>query len=203
MGTQQKDNSTFRAKVALRQRALMELGEVRPVVLETHAGFGKLFGACYSDVREGMAFEMKPEKAAMVAKQRPTWSVYESDCEKALALGVGDHLAVNFVDFDPYGQPWPAIDAFLESDRPRPARLVFVVNDGLRQKLQLNGGWDVESMREMVERFGNRLYSIYLDICQLLVKEKAARAGYRLSRWNGYYCGHGNAMTHYAAVLDR
>lgn len=186
----------------LRQRALLELTD-KPVVLESHGGFGKIFGPCYGFVTSGVVFEQNSVKAEALSRQRPTWSVYEADCEKALAAGFGAHLPVNFLDLDPYGQPWPALDAFLRSERERPSRLVIAVNDGLRQKLQLNGGWDVASMRPMVEKYGNRLYAIYLDVAKDLMQQKAAEAGYRLCRWTGYYCGANHAMTHYAAVLER
>jgi hypothetical protein len=105
--------------------------------------------------------------------------VYEADCLPTIAAGVGSHLPVNFLDLDPYGEPWPVLDAFLESERPKPERLVLVVNDGLRQKCKVNTGWEVKSLRSVVDRLGNTvLYERYLDICKDLVKEKAAKAGY-------------------------
>jgi hypothetical protein len=59
-------------------------------------------------------------------------------------------------------------------------------------------------MQSAVDRLGNAvLYERYLDVCRDLVKEKAAKAGYDLRRWTGYYCGFGEQMTHYAAVLER
>ncbi len=82
--------------------------------------------------------------------------------------------------------------------------MAVVVNDGLRQKLKLGAGWHVHSMRETVKRVGNnRLYNEYLQIAQDLLKEQSARAGYVLKEWTGYYCGHGNDMSHYAAILER
>jgi hypothetical protein len=203
----QKDNSTFEQKARLRSAALRELAEL-PVIMETHGGYGKLFLRCYRHVPAGVVFEEKPEKTAVLARQRPTWAVYEADCERAIRAGVGAHLVVNFLDLDPYGQPWDVLDAFFESERPRAPRLVVVVNDGLRRKLKMNGGWSVRSLREIVERNGNAvLYRDYLAICRELVIEKAAKAGYGLRRWTGYYCGSGQGsaqqMSHYAAVLER
>ncbi len=200
--SKQKDNSTFSQKAQLRNRALAEVET--PVVLETHGGLGKLFARCYGSVPAGVVFESNPIKAAQLGRQRPTWAVYEADCIRSMAAGVGSHLPVNFVDFDPYGEPWPVMDAFLEGLKPQVPRLVLVVNDGLRQKLKMNGGWSVGSMQSVVDRIGNGvLYERYLDICKDLVKEKAAKAGYRLSRWTGYYCGFADQMTHYAAVLEK
>ena len=172
--------------------------------METHGGYGKIFLKCYSHLPVGVVFEKLSEKTAVLAQQRPGWSVYEADCETAIAAGVGAHLPVNFLDLDPYGEPWPILDAFLTSERPKPERLVVVVNDGLRQKCKMNGAWTVRSMQTAVDRLGNAvLYERYLDVCRDLVKEKAAKVGYALRRWTGYYCGFANQMTHYAALLER
>jgi hypothetical protein len=197
------DNSTYDRKVALRLQALRELGEVPPVILETHAGAGKIFARCYSACREGVAFDIDPLKTVMLARQRPTWSVYEADSIKALANGAGDHLALNFVDCDPYGEPWPTIDAFWQSKRPRAPKVVMVVNDGLRQMVRIQGGWSVESLHAKVEKYGNGLHGKYLAIARELMVDKGAAAGYKLTRWAGYYCGTFSDMTHYAAVFEK
>lgn len=187
------------------------------MILETHGGSGKLFARCYANVSEGVVFEMNSTKSAVLAEQRPTWAVYEADCEKAMAAGIGNHLPINFVDFDPYGSPWEAIDAFLSGIKPVVNRLVFVVNDGLRNRLKMQVAWNTKSLESVVERIGNAaVYENYLEICRDLIKEKAAQAGYRLHRWTGYYCysadrrpahqignAPGDSVTHYAAVLDR
>src|SRR5260370_10243003 len=137
--TAQKDNSTLLRKVALRLSALDELG-VAPIIMETHGGFGQIFERCYAGFKSGIVFETDSRKTAVLGLQRPTWSVYESDCVAAIAEGAGAHLLVNFLDLDPYGEPWPVLDAFFSSNRPWPARLVVVANHGLRQKLQMNNG---------------------------------------------------------------
>jgi hypothetical protein len=200
----QRDNSTFEAKARLRLAALRELGGEAPVIMETHGGFGRLFLRCYRNVQTGVVFEQDSGKADALGRQRPTWAVYEADCERAIRAGVGSHLAVNFLDLDPYGQPWEVMDAFFESERPRSSRLVLVANDGLRQKLAMNAGWAVQSLRSITERRGNAaLYRDYLAVCRELVAEKAAKVGYDLRRWTGYYCGDKQALTHYAAVLAR
>lgn len=196
----QKDNSTGRQKIQLRRNLLREI--VNPVVMETHAGSGYLYMHCYSHIPRGVAFEVDPEKTDTLAVQRPTWAIYECRCEPALRAGIGSHLPVNFFDLDPYGEPWPVLDALFASERPWPVKIGIVVNDGLRQKLKI-GAWNVRSMTAMVTRYGNRLSDIYLDVCRELLSEKAAQRGYRLVRWAGYYCGHAQQMTHYAAVLEK
>ncbi len=112
-------------------------------------------------------------------------------------------LVVNFLDLDPYGEPWPALDAFLQSERQLPPRLVICTNDGLRQRaLRGNSGWTVKSLQPMVDRVGNAaLHDNYLDVCRTMVTERAIAHNYRLEKWTGYYCGLHLMMTHWAAVL--
>ena len=198
----QKDNSTFLEKVALRRRMLGQV-EQAPVVMETHGRFGKIWAKVYGGVRDGVVFEKDSNRAAILARQRRTWAVYEGDCVNALLAGAGAHLEVNVLDLDPYGEPWSALSAFMESDRPRTDVLWMVVNDGLRRKLGVSGAWDVEVMRPAVMQFGNNLFGKYLGVCRWMIQEKAARAGYRLDRFAGYYCGAGKGMTHYLARLVR
>lgn len=198
----QKDNSTLRRKTALRRQALIEM-TCEPVVMETHGGYGRLWERCYADIPRGIVFEVPPEKTDVLARQRPTWAVYEGDCVPALAAGIGSHLAVTLLDVDPYGEPWPVLDAYFGSDRPFPPELHVVVNDGLRQKVQRGGSGTIASLKDVVQRRGNALYDQYLDVCRELVQEKAGQVGYTLTGWAGYYCGYIGQMTHYHATLRR
>jgi len=195
----QKDNSTFSSKKRLRLRLLEAITD--PVVMETHGGVGKLWQACYSHIERGVVFEKDQAKAAILAKQRPSWSVYEGDCVGAINAGFGAHLPINLFDVDPYGQAWPIIDAVLAFARCDTVGVA--VNDGLRQEIQLSGGWHVKCLQDKVRKYGNRLFDIYLDICGEMLDEKAAQAGYSLSRFWGNYAGHNGGMTHYAAILSR
>src|SRR5262245_48471664 len=113
-------------KVADRLRVLDRL-DAEPVVCETHGGFGRLFTRVYFHVRQGIVFEQDPRKAAKLGLQRPTWRVYETEAQGALAAGVGKDLAVNLLDLDPYGSPWGFLAAFLQS-RPLERALWIVVN---------------------------------------------------------------------------
>jgi hypothetical protein len=198
-----KDNSTLRLKAQLRIKALAELGS-EAIVLEAYGGLGKLFPYCYSGIEQGIVFEKLAAKTDILAKQRPTWSVYEGDCIRALRGGAGAHLTVNFADFDPYGECWPALTAFFQSERTWPDRLVLAVNDGLRRELMMKSGWHANSMRPWVERYGNdHCFKRYDDICKLSVIGLARLRNYTVTRWTCYYCGHGDNMTHFGAVLDR
>ncbi len=196
-----KDNSTYRLKVSLRKKALQYLDN--PVVMETHGGTGKLFDACYGDIERGIVFEKDHRKVKLLALQRPTWRVYETSCEMAIGAGVGGDLSVNLLDVDPYGDPWPTIEAFFESERERPEVLCVAVNDGMRQAVIRGGSWELSSLQNAVSKWGNDLYPIYLEVCQDLLKEKASKAGYNLTRFAGYYCGAKKQITHYLGVLER
>lgn len=198
----QKDNSTLRRKVALRRAALADMDEI-PVILETHGGYGRIWERCYAHVQAGCVFETDPKKTVALAQQRPTWAVYESDCVKALQAGAGAHLTINYLDVDPYGEPWPVFDAFFQRERPRAETLHVVVNDGLRQKVQVGGAWSCESLKDVVMRYGNNLYESYLEVAQILLQEKAAQCGYSMTHWAGYHCGHQGQMSHYRAIFTR
>lgn len=195
-----KDNSTFSHKRSLRLRMLRQINN--PIILETNGGYGKLYDACYSNVPLGVVIERDAKKSAFLAEQRQTWAVYQADCIAALSEGLGKQFAVNFVDIDPYGDPWPIVDAFLGSDRPRPKRLIIVVNDGLRQKIQLGGAWSTRSLASAVSKFGNDFIGAeYLKVCRWMMDRKATQAGYALGSFVGYHCGHLGQITHYGAVL--
>lgn len=198
----QRDNSTFPHKVALR-RAALEWLDSPPVVLECYGGEGLIYDSCYVGVSDGAVIEKDPEKAAILAQQRSAWAVYEADTVKALEAGVGGHLPVSLLDVDPYGDSHPATKAFFASTRPFPEKLVIVVNDGLRQKLHLGNGWDTTSLHGMVEKYGNNIYPMYLQICREILEETVTPIGYRIEKWAGYYCGKFNDMTHFAALLRR
>lgn len=202
MPAQKRDNSTFPQKVALRQEALRLL-YASPVIMETHGGVGKLFDAVYAHVEQGVVFEKDADKTAVLGKQRPSWAVYEADCVTALQEGVGSHLAVNFLDIDPYGSCWDVIDAFFMSDRQFANRMIVVVNDGLRQSLALGKAWAIKQMQPMVNKYGNDLHPVYLDICRELITEKVSSVGYSLDRFHGYFCGYSRANTHFTAILSK
>lgn len=202
-GIGKKDNSTFHRKAALRSRALMLL-QGPPVILETHAGRGRLFDRCYRHADAGVAIEFDESKATSLALQRPTWAVYQCDAERGLAAGLGSHLTFNFLDVDPYGQPWPTFEGYFGSQRTFADELVVVVNDGLRHKLRSTGGWEVASLRDYVRVHGHtEIYKNYLDVARELLTTIAGRAGYTMTMWGGYYCGAFASMTHYCAKLER
>jgi hypothetical protein len=198
----QKDNSTFHHK---RQLRLTMLGRIQnPIVMETHGGIGKLFASCYSTLPTGIVFERDEAKSNFLAQQRPTWAVYRCDVVKALQAGAGAHLAVNFLDLDPYGSPYETVDAFFSSARPFPETMAIVVNDGLRQNVQMRRAWASKTMQTMVAKYGNEMiFKRYKEICREMLAERVSRQGYSITSWAAYYCGQNSHMTHWAAILTK
>jgi len=202
------DNATRIAKAQLRSKALIQLSTFEaPVVLETHGGMGHLYADCYTHIPRGIVCEKNPEKAQKLLKQRgQKWAVFECDVEKALRAGLGNHLDVNFLDVDPYGDPWPTIDGFLQSDRRLPDYLMIVVNDGLRALAQRQRGWTSKTLEPIVRKYGNTdLFNRWLEICREMLQERAEHAGYKMQTWAGYYPQRNDYpshhMSHYCGLL--
>ena len=171
--------------------------------METHGGKGAVFKSCYRGIESGIIFDKDAERAKILGLQRPTWRVYQIDCVAAVESDVGGDLAVNLLDVDPYGNPWPVLKAFFDSQRKRGSPLCVAVNDGMRLKIKMGHSWEVGCLQDVVSKYGNDLYPIYLEVCQEMLKEKASQAGYRLARFAGYYCGYSKQMTHYLGVLEK
>lgn len=198
--SKQKDNQTLNLKAALRVKMLRFLPD--PIVLETHGGTGRIFLRCYSNLAPGVVFETDEEKTSYLAVQRPAWAIYQADCERSIRAGVGFHVRPNFFDLDPYGQPWPILDAILANKLPD--LWASATNDGLRMKLQSRGGWNVSAIQDAIRHFGNeRIYSKYLEACRWMIERRLSAARFRLDYFTGYYCGKAQHMTHWAFVARR
>lgn len=198
------DNASLRRKLQLRRAALGTVG-AEPVVLEAFGGTGRIFAMVYRQVSRGLVIERDGRKADVLARQRPTWSVYRGDSVEAVRAGLGAHLEVNLLDVDPWGDPWPLLSAFFQSERPRAARLVVVVTDGLNKTVMRETGWRSRTLAAAVRTYGNRLRDHYAEVCRGMLGELAAGAGYELTGWT-WYTTPGTAgppMAHYAAVLTR
>ena len=173
-----------------------------PVVMETHAGFGKLYERLYSHVVQGVAFEKDENKANVLAIQRPTWAVYNNDSKQMLEAGVGFHIPLNFFDLDPYGDPWPTLDALLMNADKLPDRFGVAVNDGLRRFVMLGRGGK-SSVASYLVRHGSQAGEKYPKICQEIMADKLGKVGLELVKWAVHSSGHGGQMTNYTAVAER
>ena len=184
---------------------LAHLGLDDPFVLETHGGRGEIWGRLYSGFSAGAVIEKKPQDAEFLARQRPTWAVYEGQSEKILGAGLFRWQPVDFLDVDPYGEPWKVLEAFFGYEgRALAPKMAVAVNDGLRQNLRIKGGWKIGSMQESVRKYGNdNLRPHYKEIALEKLTEVAGGAGYSVSYSEAYYCGNFNDMTHYGVVLER
>lgn len=203
-----KDNAGFHEKVKLRQRALTNIRDPLSV-LEVYAGEGKLGSKLYGEAAFGIGFEKNEKKCQKLSRLRPSWRIYEGDAVGMCAAGVGalqadeSARALTVVDFDPYGDPWPAISALLRGEAKLAPRIVIAVNDGLRQKVKMGGAWASHSLEPVVEKFGADLFEVYLEVCRYLLEENAREGGYSLAGFEGFYGGAMKQMTHYYAVLER
>jgi hypothetical protein len=201
-----QDNRTLSQKVMLRQTALAYLRGATPVICETHGGRGDVWAAVYSHVAEGVVFEIDPDKAEVLAAQRPTWAVYQADAVLALGAGAGSHLVFNLLDVDPYGSAWDALEAFFAATRRTfAARMVVVVHDGLRLKASSGSAWATERLAPYAAKYGNHaVWREYPDrICRELMAAVTGPAGYAVRVWESYATGHEQKMVHMLAVLER
>jgi len=196
-----EDMGEHESKLRIR-RAALALVEGTPVVLEAYGGLGQVYRSLYNDIEQGVVLEKDPVKIDDLVQQRPTWAVYECDTPKALADGAGSHLEINYLDIDPYGDPWPAIEGFFSSDRPRAKRLVIVVTDGMKRKINM-GAWQLKSFQDAVAVFGNHFRDRYMEVCKWMLVRYAEKAGYKLVKFAGYRSGHLGQMFHYAGVMER
>lgn len=202
------DNLTFQQKVMLRQTAVAHLRElgVEPVVLEAYGGWGALYDACYYDIPDGCVLESDPAKSVALAIQRPAWAVYEADTPVALSLGAGDHLRYTLADFDPYGDPYPAIQAFFSSRRPFAETMMLVVMDGLKWKTRSASGWQTETLAPLLQEglFSNHdLWGNYEQVAEALCLRSVEPAGYRVTAFHAYSAGVGQKLCHWIARLSR
>jgi hypothetical protein len=199
----QKDNSNFEAKLRQRRAALRLLG-APPVIMECYGGWGRLGQQLYDQVQDGITFEKDPNKVAALAQLRPTWRVYECDTVYAIENGAGADMPINFLDVDPYGDPWPTIKAFFVSHRQRSDRIVVAVHDGFRTFALRGRAWASETLAPLVARYGNgRIGTEYLNMAHILMNEHAALAGYTVTYFHGFYTGHNQQTTLYTALLTR
>ena len=199
----QLDNSTFVQKMRLRNRVLAQSGPAVDV-LETHGGFGRIFERTWYRAERGAVIERDSVKVEHLARQRPRWAVYEGDSLQALRCGLFASRAFDIVDLDPYGSTLTYFAPLFDAHRRRPGRWWLVANCGLRHTLGLKQAWRIEVLQELAARLGaaSDFYHRYLDVVQLLLTEHANASGQRLTWFDGYYCGHGNNMTHYAARIE-
>jgi hypothetical protein len=201
------DNSTLPLKASLRLAALEEMkaAKVQPLVLESHGGYGAIFQRCYSMLPSGSVIEIDDDRAEFIARQRRTWAVYGGDAETILASGILAFRPTTLLDLDPYGEPWPFVDAFFQGHAGNLAdRMWIAVNDGLRMNTRLGVGARTHSLAAIAAKYGaSILWAKYIEVAREMMEEKAATVGYTVASFRGYYCGDKQQMTHYLVDLRR
>lgn len=197
----QKDNGGKFIKLAMRQALLRKIDQ--PRILETNGGKGELGKTLYLDY-PGAVFEKDKNKTPYLVEQRPHWAVYECDCVKAMQEGVGFHHRPNFIDLDPYGNPWPIMKVISSNADKLDNIIGVVVNDGLRKFASLGCAWKSEDLKDYVQRYGNAWINKNWEI---MIRDKLEKlwaiAGYEIQEWTIRPSGFNGLMTQYAAVLKR
>ncbi|HEY9764651.1 MAG TPA: hypothetical protein V6D07_19140 [Trichocoleus sp.] len=208
MTARKRDNSAAAFKVELRNTAMQET--LDPLILETHGGEGLMFTHCYAKAkRPGWVCEKDGNKCSELVRQRPDWHVFECESEALLEGCPTAFKGVNFVDIDPWGNPWEHMQALFVPERRLADRLQLVVHDGCRRFLAISKGggrdqrWRQGFFLMLSQRYGTNLRDDYLEICQVSVAELAKKCGYRMAGWAGQYTGHDSHSTHYWATLLR
>ncbi len=72
-------------------------------------------------------------KADALARQRPTWRVYQGNGLPALSAGLASDLAFDIVDLDPHGSSLAYLEVLGNGGRLWPDRWQLVVKAGKRQ----------------------------------------------------------------------
>jgi len=172
------------------------------VVMETHGGNGHVAAACYGE--DGCVFDTDQVKSGVLARTRPTWQVWQGDCVRGLALGIGKVLPVTLLDVDPYGDPWPSLQAFFGSERAFQPYMQVCVNDGLMKLMRLAGAYGCGSLAEECVKYGSDgVRSHYHEVCRGKLARIVGGAGYRLDTWVIRSAGRNGTLTHYASGLVR
>jgi hypothetical protein len=196
-----KDNGSKFIKQAMRSKLLEKIDS--PRILEAYGGKGELGKALYLQY-PGVVFERDSLKTQYLAEQRPNWAVYEGDCVKAMAAGIGFHFRPNFLDFDPYGSPWPAIRAAFAQGDKLDARVGVVVNDGLRRFAMLGRAWKSVDLAEYAKKLGNQgVHKQWVSVVRDIFDRVVWEAGFSVREWAIRSAGVGGQMTHYAAIIER
>ncbi len=200
---EKRDNETLDEKLRWRREALRHLS-AEPVICEAYGGWGRVGQAVYRDVRHGVVLEKVSAKAATLALLRPTWSVYEGDTLRMLRAGAGRHLPINFLDLDPYGEPFTTLEAFFSAERQIADRIVIVAHDGMHRLVKMGRAWSVQILEPVVAEFGNSFVKEhYGEASILLVARMLEQYGYSVSDWRWASGGDRKKNAHFLAVVDR
>lgn len=182
---------------------LKRLGLEQPFVLETHGGRGRIYERLYSNFR-GCVIELDRTKVEFLARQRATWAVYQGKAEDLLGAGMFRWWTIDFLDIDPFGEPWPTLEGFFSSQRRLAPRMALAVNYGLRQNARVKGAWKVNSTKAAAAKWGNdKVRAHYVEFCEGKLGAIVDAAGYRMDWFLGYYTGNLDDITHYGAVLEK
>lgn len=173
----QKDNTETHHKLAVRRRAAETLGE-GDFILEAFAGSGEMYSALWHRWA-GFTMDKDLAKVTRAAKQRKRWGCYQGDTLRALEAGWLENIEFKLVDFDPYGEPWPALQAYFAGHLAFHSPWVAVCTDGYWSQRNL------ASKSRCLFGYGGGRFSgmsdrAYIEICHDFVRSLASRYGQEL-----------------------
>lgn len=199
----------FNKKLLLRKKALARLKRSLPkdanvFILESNAGYGKLYEACYRNYT-GVAIEKDNRKINPLKRQRPNWQVVNGDNRQIihqLPSSLFEHI--NFIDTDPYGSPWLFLTALFEriSSERTPDRLHIVCHDGLPLKLRATIT-DIKFpiLRKYIDRYADRFRHEYHQISAEMLTELCQSAQYTVHHFEPEYIDKKRTHLHWLAEL--
>lgn len=184
----------------MRRQLLADLP--RPLtILDAFGGIGALWRHCY-DVPDvsGMVIEQHPQKAEVLAQQRPCWIVVEGDCVSLLRHGLGAWLPFDLLDLDAHGSPLACLEAVLTTPRALAPTLWVVATDGVG--FALRRGSVPTVLRPSVLRYGReRLRRNYPAILHAWLEDLAHDHGRHLTGWHWRVAGSAGQLFHWMACL--
>lgn len=180
-------------------RRLAEAAAPPGPVLETHGGTGWLASTVYAG-RTGIGIELNQRKAAARARILPAWWSIVGDSASVLRSGALRWFAPAIIDVDPYGDPWPALEAAAAGVSVPPA-VVLAVTDGLPRALQIRD-YRVPSLRADIAAHGlDYVREYYEEICRRRIQRLFP--AYTIDRWVYAESGKGRGLALYAARITQ
>jgi hypothetical protein len=171
-----KHNSKVAHKLLVRQRVAGLLGNSAEI-LETFSGEGLMYDGCWS-MFSGACIDSDAAKARDSARSRPRWRTYCGDTGRALSAGWLSSVAFDVVDIDPYGEPWPYVRAFFDTERAMPDQWWLILTDGYWPQMNRSG----MSKTLFGDRCGQRISGVsaasYIEMSRDFIGGEAERVGF-------------------------
>lgn len=200
--SRKKTNSTFEEKVALRLRALADVGSPA-VVLEAFGGWSRLYDECYRDVPTGLYIDSDHARFYEAVLHRPHWTVVQADCVRALDHGIGRAVNPNVIDFDAYGYPYYALSAFCRNDNTTAKRVAVVCTDGSILTVRYKSPGVKLTHGPAIRQVGyDNLYRLYEQAAEILFRD-SVEPFWRVETLQVSWSGVNSNVCHVYGILSK